>query len=159
MNKPYFVHHKEEMMSSVFSSAYVRAAFSGASGNRRKAGQRLSSYQPQSTHFQVCQSRGTGKSWLVGFLKNPLWLPIAWYKFSNCEVFGSHKDSSGAPFRWVFRTPPIEIRIYTVGFQGQTFWKRESCWLKQDQYDSVGPKFISSVSELLPSSFCWHLIS
>ena len=29
MNKSYFVHHKEEKMSSVFSSDYIRAAFSG----------------------------------------------------------------------------------------------------------------------------------
>ncbi|KAL0625171.1 LOW QUALITY PROTEIN: hypothetical protein AAY473_004222 [Plecturocebus cupreus] len=29
MNKPYFVHHKEEEMSSVFSSDYIRGAFSG----------------------------------------------------------------------------------------------------------------------------------
>lgn len=61
MNKPYFVHHKEETMSSVFSSDYRRAAFSERSGNRRQAGQRLSCYQPQSTHYQACQSRGDRK--------------------------------------------------------------------------------------------------
>ena len=37
MNKPYFVHHKEETMSSVFSPDYIRAAFSRGNGNRRKA--------------------------------------------------------------------------------------------------------------------------
>lgn len=37
VNKPYFVHHKEETMSSVFSSDYIRAAFSRGNGNRRKA--------------------------------------------------------------------------------------------------------------------------
>lgn len=60
-NKPHFVHHKEEKMSSAFSSDYVRAAFLGQSGQRRNAGQQLSCYQPQPTRFRGCQAMGYKK--------------------------------------------------------------------------------------------------
>lgn len=108
MNKPYFVHHKETM-SSVFSSDYIRAAFSERSGNRRQARQLLSCYQPQSTHYQACQSRGDRKittdwSGSLGTTYASL-LPNA--SFHTVVSLSFTGISQGPPTGWVFRALPI----------------------------------------------------